>query len=357
MQATILKESFGKTPNGKKIDLFTFQNEAGGIVQITNYGGIIVSAKMPDHEGNLGEITLGFDTLEEYFSKNKPHFGGIIGRYANRIANGQFLIDGKIFKVAKNADLHHLHGGKKGFDQQIWDAEIIEKNGQQSLELTYFSKDGEENYPGNLICTVTYIFAKNNELIIDYQAITDKKTIINLTNHAYFNLKDGGQSSILYHRLKIYADRFTPIDETSLPTGEMLSVEQTPFDFRNFKPIGNDVVGKDKQLSIGNGYDHNFVLNSSKKQLRTAAEVVELVTGRTLTVLTTKPGVQLYTGNWLDDLGKVGIHYQKRSAFCLETQHFPNSPNQSNFPSTILDVGEQHRSTTIYRFGVQKLVN
>lgn len=339
-------------PNSKPVDLFTLKNSMGGIVQITNLGGIIVSIKVPDRNGELDEVTLGFDSFEDYLQRNTPHFGGIVGRYANRIANGRFSLSGNNFTLSQNESTNHLHGGNKGFDQQLWNAEIIEKNGAPSLHLSYLSADEEEGFPGNLQCTVTYTFQKKNELIIDYKAITDKKTVINLTNHAYFNLKDGGKSDIYFHRLKINADHFTPINDKCLPTGEIQKVEQTSFDFRNFKPIGMDIFQSSQQLNYGHGYDHNFVIHQKDHQLRVAAQVVEPESGRTLTVLTTEPGIQLYTGNWLDNIGKEGIHYKERSAFCLETQHFPDSPNHAHFPSTTLDVGESFASTTVYRFGV-----
>lgn len=352
MLPTISKSIFGKTPDGQTIDLFTLKNKSGGIVQITNYGGIIVSAKVPDREGNLGEVMLGFDDLDSYLTKNDPHFGGIIGRFGNRIANGRFSIDNNDFILAQNSGRHHLHGGKKGFDQQIWTPEIIEQNGGKCLKLSYLSPDGEEGYPGNLQCSVTYSFFENNELVIDYQAVTDKETIVNLTSHPYFNLKNGGKSSVYDHELKINADYLTAVDADCIPTGELMPVAHSPFDFKNFKTIGKDIDKKHIQLTNGNGYDHNFVIQATEKNLRTAAEVSEPETGRILTVLTTEPGVQFYSANWLNLSGKDGVFYKKHSAFCLETQHFPDSPNHPNFPSTILAVGDRYESKTVYRFGI-----
>ena len=349
MQATISKSPFGNTSDGQMVSLFTLQNEAGGVVQITNYGGTIVSAKMPDRHGNLGEVMLGFDDLEGYLNMDS-FFGSTVGRYANRIAKGRFSIDNDTFQLATNLGENHLHGGLKGFDKQIWDAEIVEENGAKSLKLSYSSPDGEEGYPGKLDCTVTFTFVKNNTLTMVYSAKTDKKTVVNLTNHAYFNLKDGGASSIDTHELKINASYITPVDATAIPTGKLMSVEETPFNFKNFKPIGKDIGEKNEQLGYGNGYDHNFVLDAAEQKLCIAAEVVEPFSGRALRVLTTEPGIQLYTANWVDTKGKNGIHYQNRSAFCLETQHFPDSPNQPNFPSTILDAGAVYTSTTVYQF-------
>jgi aldose 1-epimerase len=354
MQPTITKTIFGKIAEGQIIDLFTLQNEAGGVAQIINYGGIIVSTKVPDRNGELGEVMLGFDDLESYLTKNDAHFGSIIGRYANRIAKGHFFIDKEGFDVAKNNGQNHLHGGLNGFDRQIWKAIVIEKYGQKSLQLTYLSPDGEEGYPGSLACTVTYSFFENNELVIDYEAVTDTKTIVNLTSHPYFNLKNGGKSDVLTHELKINASHITAIDSTCIPTGKLMPVEKTPFDFRNLKSIGKSIEEKQVQLEYGNGFDHNFVIDATNQKLPIVAEVVESETGRTLTILTTEPGIQLYTGNWLDSKGKNGIHHQKRSAFCLETQHFPDSPNQPSFPSTILEVGDTYKSRTVYRFGVLK---
>ena len=351
MQATITKNHFGYTGSGEAVDLFTLQNTAGGRIQITNFGGIIVSAQLPDRMQQLAEITLGFDDLTGYLT-NPPTFGGIVGRYANRIGFGKFSLAGKTYYLAKNNGPHHLHGGLDGFHKKVWAAEIVDNNGTKSLQLSYTSPNGEEGYPGNLDCIVTYTFAENNELIIDYQAVTDQQTVINLTNHAYFNLKDGGRSYIGEHRLKINARQLTAIDDTCLPTGELLSVAETPFDFSDFKPIGKNIQADHLQITFGNGYDHNFILEKEADELTVAAEVIEPTSGRTLTVLTTEPGVQLYTANWLDLEGKNGIHYQPRSAFCLETQHFPDAPNRPEFPGTILHPEKPFRSTTIYRFGI-----
>jgi aldose 1-epimerase len=285
-------------------------------------------------------------------TKNDPYFGAIVGRYANRISHGRFVLDGIAYELATNQSPHHLHGGNKGLAKQIWTAEITGKEGQQSLKLSYISPDGEEGYPGKLDCTVTYSFLKNNELVIDYHAVTDKKTIVNFTNHAYFNLKDGGRTPINDHLLKINANSITAVDSTCIPTGELMSVDKTPFDFTTLKPIGKDIQAKHQQIGHGNGYDHNYILNRKGQELYIAAEVLEPNTRRTLKVLTTEPGVQLYTANWLDIKGKNNIDYQPRSAFCLETQHFPDSPNQPSFPSAILDAGETFRSMTVYQFGV-----
>jgi len=239
-------------------------------------------------------------------------------------------------------------------EAEIWNAEIIENTERKALKLTYTSPDEEEGFPGNLKCSVTYTFQKNNELIIDYQATTDKKTVVNLTNHSYFNLKDGGESTILRHELRVHAGNITPTDSTMIPTGELMPVVNTPFNFLEYKPIGKDIDEHHPQLVQGHGYDHNFVIDSVTTNLKISAEVVEPISGRMMTVLTTEPGVQFYTANWLETKGRNGINYAKRSAFCLETQHYPDSPNKPQFPSTTLDVGEEYKSTTIYRFGILK---
>ncbi len=351
---SISKQYFGKLPNNSLVDLFTLTNRHGIQVQITNYGGAVTSIQVPNKNGLLGEINLGFEDLASYLQVDQPFFGAIIGRYGNRIAKGKFPLNGQIYTLATNNGGNHLHGGNKGFDKVVWQAMMIEKGGISSLVLNYTSPDGAEGYPGRLACQVTYTLTNKNELRIDYQATTNKLTIINLLNHCYFNLKDGGASTCLDHELRIYADAFTPVDENLIPTGAIKSVKRTPFNFLAPKKIGERIDQNHPQLKIGNGYDHNFVLKKGEG-LRKAAKVVEPISGRILEVFTTEPGLQLYTANWLDGslMGHNNIAYQKRCAFCLETQHFPDSPNQPDFPSTVLRPKETYQSTTIYRFSVQ----
>jgi len=351
----ISKQFFGTLPNQVSVDLFTLTNKHGMQVKITNYGGIVTSIRVPDKNGLLGEVNLGFDNLMDYLQEAQPYFGAIIGRYGNRIANGKFMIDGQPYVIATNSSQNHLHGGNKGFDKMIWQAEMIEKRSIPSLVLTYNSPDGEEGYPGNLACKITYKLTNKNELQINYHAVTDKPTVLNLTNHCYFNLKDGGVTTCLDHKLRIFAAAFTPVDKNTIPTGVIKSVKRTPFNFLTAKKIGARINQNNPQLNIGNGYDHNFVL-TSKEGLKKAAKVVEPESGRGLEVFTTEPGLQLYTANWLDGslVGHHNISYGKRSAFCLETQHFPDSPNQPDFPSTVLRPKEEFQSTTIYKFSVQR---
>lgn len=350
---SISKQPFGTLPNNSSVDLFTLTNKQGMQVKITNYGGIVTSIQVPDKNGVLGAVNLGFDNLTDYLQKDQPYFGAIIGRYGNRIAKGQFTIDGQVYRVATNSIPNHLHGGNKGFDKVVWSAKMVEKRGIPSLVLSHTSPDGEEGYPGNLDCTIIYTLTNKNELRIDYQSTTDQPTVLNLTNHCYFNLKDGGASSCLEHELRIFADAFTPIDKNTIPTGVIKSVKRTPFNFLKAKKIGERIERNNKQLKLGNGYDHNYVLNK-KEGLKKAAKVVERESGRVLEVFTTQPGLQLYTANWLDGsmIGHHNTAYQKRSAFCLETQHFPDSPNQPDFPSTVLRPGETYQSTTVYKFSV-----
>ncbi|MFK7979055.1 MAG: aldose epimerase family protein [Saprospiraceae bacterium] len=349
----ISKQSFGTLPNQVPVDLFTLTNKHGMQVKITNYGGIITSIQVPDKNGLLGEINLGFDNLKAYLQESQPYFGAIIGRYGNRIANGKFTIAGQSYNLAQNSASNHLHGGNKGFDKVVWQAEMIEKRNIPSLILTYLSPDGQEGYPGNLTCKIIYKLTNKNELQINYQATTDKPTVLNLTNHCYFNLKDGGATTCLNHELRIFADAFTPVDKNTIPTGEIKSVKRTPFNFLTSKKIGARIDQNNPQLKIGNGYDHNFVLKTGTN-LKKAAKVIERESGRILEVFTTEPGLQLYTANWLDGslIGHHDIAYEKRSAFCLETQHFPDSPNKPNFPATILRPDEVFQSTTVYKFSV-----
>jgi len=346
------KQPFGKTADGKNVEIYTLTNDKGVEARIMNYGGIVVSLKVPDNKGQLGDVVLGFDDLENYLKRN-PFFGAITGRYGNRIAKGRFTLNGTEYKLAVNNGENHLHGGIKGFDKQIWKAKQLTTRLGPALELSYVSKDGEEGYPGKLSVTVTYTLTNDNSLRIDYVATTDKDTVVNLTNHSYFNLAGGGD--ILNHQVLISADKFTPVDAGLIPTGELRDVKGTPFDFTAMTAIGARIDSSDEQIVFGKGYDHNWVFSRWDKTLRQQATVYEPTTGRVMEVFTTEPGVQFYTGNFLDGTltGKGGKVYQKRSGFCLETQHFPDSPNKPNFPTTVLKKGETYKTTTLYRFSAK----
>lgn len=350
----ISRRTFGKMADGKLIDLYTLTNDQGMRVAITNYGGIVVSILAPDSKGRFADVVLGFENLEGYLAKG-PYFGALIGRYGNRIGNARFELNGVEYKLPANDGPNSLHGGVQGFDKRVWTAREI-RGEHPALELTYLSKDGEEGYPGNLRAQVVYSLTDDNALRIDYTATTDKDTVVNLTNHSYFNLAGEGNGDILKHEIMINADRFTPIDGTLIPTGELRKVENTPFDFRKPVMIGARIDADDEQIKFGKGYDHNFVLNRSGAGLSLAARVTDPGSGRVLEVLTTQPGLQFYTGNFLDGSvhGKGGKSYGRRSAFCLETQHFPDSPNKPSFPSTTLKPGQTYRESTVYRFSKSK---
>jgi len=340
------KAFFGMTPEGDSITLFTLKNERDIVVKIMNYGGIITEIHTPDKDGKPGNITLGFDNLDQYLAGH-PNFGALIGRYGNRIANAQFSLDGETHQLAANNGKNSLHGGVKGFDDVIWEPEVISCDIRAALQLSYLSPDGEEGFPGNLKVVVTYELLMD-QLFITYEAETDKATPVNLTNHAYFNLS--GEGTILDHMLYINASRYTPVNEELIPTGEIANVEGTPFDFR--KPT---VIGERFDQLTGEpvGYDHNFVLDESDEKLTLAAKAMDPKSGRYLEVSTTEPGVQFYTGNFLDgSLSSGDFTYVQHAGFCLETQHFPDSPNQENFPNTILRPGEKYVTQTIYTFGV-----
>ncbi len=350
----LVKEIFGEF-EGKKVDLYTLKNAHGMEVKITNYGGIITSIKVPDKGNKFGDVVLGFNNLMTYLGNN-PFFGAIIGRYANRIGNAKFSIDGKEYTLAKNNWANSLHGGVKGFDKVLWEAEPVTGKESQSLKLTYMSKDGEEGFPGNLNVTVTYTLKEDNSFQIDYHATTDKTTVVNLSNHTYWNLAGEGSGNILDHQLMLNASAFTPVDRGSIPTGEIRSVEGTPMDFRRPEAIGKRIGADYEQLKFSNGYDHNWVIDSSDNAKPTlAATVYEPVSGRYMEVYTTEPGVQFYSGNFLNDkiIGKSGKGYGPRSALCLETQHYPDSPNKPDFPPVVLKPGETYRTTTIYKFSVR----
>ncbi len=334
---------------GKTVSQFILTNTSGAELRIIEYGGIVVSIKVPDRDGNLGDVVLGFDDLDSYREDN-PYFGAITGRYANRIAEGRFEIDGVVYQLPVNNGPNSLHGGLNGFDKVIWSGRPLPSG--DGVELTYTSAGGDEGYPGTLTAKVTYTWSDANELSIAYEARTDKPTVVNLTNHSYFNLRDGGASTVLDHEMKIHAGRFTPVNETLIPTGELRALDETPLDFRVPEPIGARIDADHDQLAFGSGYDHNYVLDREGTGRALAATVHDPLTGRTMDVLTEEPGIQFYSGNFLDGrlVGKGGVTYQRRSGFCLETQHFPDSPNQPEFPSTVLRPGETYSTTTVYRF-------
>jgi aldose 1-epimerase len=353
--SNLTKRPFGTLPSGEPIDLYTFRNGKGVEASITNFGGRIVKLLVPDRNGESADVALGFDGLDGYLEKN-PYFGALVGRYANRIAGAQFTLDGKTYHLAANDGSNSLHGGTKGFDKVVWRSSEISFDGEPALQLEYLSADGEDGYPGNLQARVVYRLTEANELRLDYFASTDKKTVLNLTNHCYFDLSGQGEGNVLDHVVTINADKFTPVDHNLIPTGELRSVEGTPFDFRRPARVGERIDEKNEQLKLGIGYDHNFVLNREGGGLTQAARAVEPKSGRVLEVLTTQPGVQFYTGNHLTGsvIGKGGVAYGFRTGFCLETQYFPNSPNQPSFPSTELAPGEEFRSSTVFRFTTER---
>ena len=349
----IIKTPFGQLPDGAAIDLYTLTSGNGVTIKITNYGGIITSLITPDKNGTPGDIVLGFDALETYLSPayqaKCPYFGAIVGRYGNRIAKGQFTLDGQTYQLPINNGPNHLHGGPRGFDKVVWQGQEVMDKMTVGVRLTYRSQDGEEGYPGNLTATVTYLLSRDNELTVEYEAVTDKPTIVNLTNHSYFNLGSGAAPDALDHQLLIPADRYVAVDETLIPTGELPSVKGTYMDFTTAHRIGDQIA------QVPGGYDHTYVLNRTADGLSLAARVYEPLTRRQMEVLTTEPGVQLYTGNFLEGnlKGHGGWVYSKHYGFCLETQHFPDSPNQPAFPATTLRPGETFRSATVYRFSVK----
>jgi aldose 1-epimerase len=348
--------SYGKSPDGKEITLYTLTNKNGMEVAITDFGGIVVSIEVPDRSKKFDDVVLGYDSLEGYFA-NPSYFGAIIGRYANRVAHGKFTLDGKAYTLATNNGENSLHGGTNGFNKMVWTARDISK-GDPTLELTYVSKDGEEGYPGNLSVRVIYTLTAQDELKIEYSATTDKDTVLNLTNHSYFNLAGQGTGDILGHVLTIRSDKFTPVDAGLIPTGELRSVQGTPFDFTKGFVIGDRIKNDDEQLKLGRGYDHNWVLNPTNKgEVAFAAQVYEPKSGRVLEVWTDQPGIQFYSGNFLDGTihGKGGVVYGQRSGLCLETQHYPDSPNHPDFPTTLLKPGTHFQSTTIFKFLTRQL--
>ncbi|MBI4811597.1 MAG: galactose mutarotase [Ignavibacteriales bacterium] len=345
----IQRDVFGKTDDDRIIHRYTLSNKGGIIVKIINYGGIVTELLVPDRKGNRDDVVLGFDSLKPYLADH-PYFGCIVGRYANRIAKGKFTLDGKEYKLATNNDGNHLHGGTKGFDKVIWQANPIRVEDGVALVLRYNSKDGEEGYPGNLNVVVIYTLTNENEFRIEYEATTDKPTPVNLTHHSYFNLVGAGGGDVFNNELMIDADKYTVVDQNLIPTGELRSVEGIPMDFRTSHPIG----GRIKQVE--GGYDHNYVLNRKGDSLSLAARITEAKSGRIMEVYTTEPGIQFYSGNFLDGTitGKGGKVYRKHFGFCLEAQHFPDSPNHPEFPPTILKPNQKYHQVTVYKFSVKK---
>ncbi|MGE5614614.1 MAG: aldose epimerase family protein [Bacillota bacterium] len=350
---SIEKSLFGKMQDGTEINLYTLKNKNNMSVGIINYGGIIVYINVPDRNGHIDDVNLGYDNLESYIKKGQ-YFGAIIGRHANRIENAEFEINGKTYRLAKNDGKNHLHGGNRGFDKVVWQAGIVDYEGAQSLELKYLSPDGEENYPGNLDVKVLYTLTDDNAIRIDYFAVSDKDTVVNLTNHAYFNLSGHGSGDILDHQVMIDADYFTVINDECIPTGEIRDVANTPMDLRTLKTIRDGITSNDGQIACGRGYDHNWVLKVTGNKPEKAAEVYDPKTGRVMEVFTTKPGLQFYSGNFMEHtIGKGGSVYDYRGALCLETQYFPNGTKHKHFPSPFLKAGEEYRHTTIYKFSAR----
>jgi len=348
---TISQAPFGKTADGTPVEIYTLRNDKGCEARIMTYGGIVVSLKVPDKNGNFGDVVLGYDKLDDYV-KNSPFFGALVGRYGNRIAKGKFTLAGKEYTLALNNAPNNLHGGPIGFDKRVWKATTLLTADGPVLKLNYLSQDGDQGFPGNLNVTATYTLTADNGLLLNYTATTDKATLCNLTQHSYFNL--AGKGDVLNYLVYINADKFTPVDKTLIPTGELKPVEGTPFDFRKPTAIGARINAADEQIKFGNGYDHNWVINKPPGKLGLVARVTDPATGRVMEVLSTEPGVQFYTGNFLDGItGKGGWVYKNRSGFCFEPQHYPDSPNHPQFPSAALKPGETYQNTILYRFLVQ----
>lgn len=354
-EVSMTKQEFGKTAEGTPVDLYTFSNANGVKTSVMTYGATWVSMIVPDKNGKAEDVLLGFDNLDGFIGKTNPYFGAVVGRYGNRIAKGKFTLDGKEYTLAVNNKENHLHGGIIGFGKVVWKAEEIKVDGNPGVKLTYVSKDMEEGYPGTLTATVTYSLDNKNQFRIDYQATTDKATVLNLTNHAYFNLDGEGSGDILGHELQLNADHFTPTDVGLIPTGDITPVKGTPMDFTKPSKIGARIEDKYEALVLGGGYDHNYVLNSKDGSLAQGGKVVGPKSGRVLEFYTTQPGVQFYTGNFLDGTakGKGGKVYNKRYGFCLETQHFPDSPNHPKFPTSVLKPGETYKQTTVFKFSAK----
>lgn len=346
---------FGALPGGRTTQLYILKNESGASISMTNLGAIIVSLRVPDKDGNLEDVVLGFDEAAPYLT-DSPYFGAVVGRYANRINKGRFELNGQRYELATNNGANHLHGGKVGFDKLVWQGQVVETGQGTGVRFSTISPDGDEGYPGEVYVAVTYVFTPKNELVIDYLATASDDTIFNISQHSYFNLAGQGDGSILDHRLQINADFYTPVNKSLIPTGEILAVKGTPFDFTEAKPIDRDIKGDHQQLQYGGGFDHNWVLQRSEfaGQMHTAAVLTDPESSRRMEVITDQPGLQFYSGNFLNGsvTGKDGARYQYRGALALETQHFPDSPNQPHFPRTTLKAGETFQSRTIYRFSV-----
>jgi aldose 1-epimerase len=350
----VIRAPFGVTPDGTPVELFTLGNAGGIQLSVMSYGGAIVSLRVPDRDGSLNDIVLGFESLDAYVG-HSHYFGAIVGRYANRIGRGRFELDGRRYQLPINDEPHHLHGGTRGFDRMVWACEPLRDGRGEGLTLRHVSPDGDQGYPGTLEAEVRYQLTDADELVVDYRATSDAPTPVNLTQHSYFNLAGAGSGDILNHQLTREADAYTPVDCTLIPTGRVVPVSGTPFDFRTPVAIGARIGDPDSQLLYAGGYDHNFVLHREAPGLQRAARVVEPATGRSLTVSTTEPGIQFYSGNQLDGVpGRGGRRYLRRAGFCLETQHFPDSPNQPEFPSTILRPGVQYQSRTVFAFGIDR---
>ncbi len=352
---SVTKGNYGALPDGRTADLYTLTNANGLKATLTNYGAILVSMEVPDRDGKLADVTLGYDTLEGWLS-NTSYFGSTVGRYGNRIAKGEFTLDGKTYTLAKNNGENALHGGSKGFDKVLWDGKLVERPGAVGVEFTRTSPDAEEGYPGNLKCKVTYLLTNDNELRIEFEATTDKPTVLNLVHHSYWNLTGDPNKTNLDHELMIAADRFLPVDEGLIPTGELRPIKGTPFDFTKPTKIGARVNADDEQLKLGKGYDHCWVLRNQKGKVVLAATLYDPSSGRAMDLLTDQPGVQFYGGNFLDGTvtGKSGVKYQFRTGLCLETQKYPDSPNKPSFPSPVLRPGETYKHTMVHRFYVKK---
>jgi aldose 1-epimerase len=348
---SITKKYFGTLPDGTDVDIFTLSNSNKVSVDITDFGGIIVSIFVPDKNGNIADVALGYSQLDNYID-NDGYIGALIGRHANRIEDAQFELNGKVYHLLKNDGNNHLHGGEVGLHNVVWKAEIANEGGTEKLVLTHTSPDGEENYPGKLDVTVEYSLTEQNELKLDYRAVSDKDTVVNLTNHAYFNLSGHDYGDVLKHQVFINADKFTPVNNECIPTGEIRSVKGTVMDFTDMKGIAEGLESDYEQIKNGNGYDHNWVLNTNGNVNELAAELFDPESGRAMQVFTTKPGIQFYSGNFLSDklIGKNNTAYRKRAGLCLETQYFPNSMKHKNFPSPILKANEEYHHVTIYKF-------
>lgn len=348
-----IERSVMKNINGKDIYVYTLVNENGMKVEVTNYGGIILSINTKDKDGKFDDVVLGYENFDDY-KTTSTYFGALVGRYANRIAKGQLEVDGVKYELVQNNGNNHLHGGNKGFNNVIWDSEILNDSEGEYLKLSYLSVDGEENYPGNLNVTDIYRLNNDNELSIEYFAKTDKETVVNLTNHSYFNLSGHASGDILNHKVKIYGENITVNNEESVPTGEIRNIKGTPMDFTDFRVVGKDIDSDYDQIKFGNGYDHNWILDNYTGELIKAAEVIDENSGRKLEVFTTKPGVQLYTGNFIDEneIGKGGIPYGRRQGLCLETQYFPDSMHHEGFSNVFLKPEEEYKHTTVYKFSV-----